>query len=100
MAPKKNTLLRKQWPRVRWEAKHGRRRLVVDSRAKDFPAGRREFWDTAAEALASAEQIARQRANDGAASFAELSPAERRDAAHALDILAGSGKNLVDAASA
>jgi hypothetical protein len=72
MAPKKNTVLRKHWPRVRWETKHGRRRLVVDSRARDFPAGRREFWDTVPEALAAAEQIVRQKDNEGAASFAEL----------------------------
>jgi hypothetical protein len=44
--------------------------------------------------LASAEVIARQKENDGAASFAELAPAERRDAAEALALLAGSGKNL------
>ena len=68
---------------------------MVDAR----PTGKRELWDDHTDALASAEQIARQARNEGAASFAELSPAERRDAAHALSILNGTGMNLVDAAS-
>jgi integrase len=95
MAANKNTILRKQWPRVRWQFNHGRRQVIVDAR----PTGRREFWNTPAEALASAEAIARQRANEGAASFAELEPAERRDAAEALSLLNGRG-TLLDAARA
>jgi integrase len=90
---KKKKLLRSHWPRVRRILVRGQEKFLVDSR----PAGGREFWNTAAEALASAELIARQRANEGAASFAELSPAQRRDAAEALAHLDGSG-SLLDAA--
>jgi integrase len=68
---------------------------MVDAR----PSGGREFWNSSAEALASAEQIARQRANDGAAAFAELSPSDRRDAAEAIALLDGTGP-LLDAARA
>lgn len=88
-------VLRSSWPRVRRVVHHGRERFMVDAR----PAGKRELWDDRADALASAEQIARQARNEGAASFAELLPAERRDAAQALSILDGTGMNLVDAAS-
>jgi integrase len=68
---------------------------MVDAR----PTGKRELWDNRADALASAELIARQARNDGAASFVELSPAERRDAGQALAILDGTARTLVDAAS-
>jgi integrase len=71
--------------------------LCVDSRKTGFPTGRREFWNTEAEALASAEGIAKQKDAQGAASFAELGPAERRDAAEALAHLNGAG-SLLDAA--
>jgi hypothetical protein len=49
------------------------------------------------DAMAVAERIAHQRKNEGAASFAELSPSERRDAAEALALLDGEG-TLLDAA--
>ena len=88
-------VLRSSWPRVRRVVHHGAIRFLVDAR----PHGRRELWDNQADAIASAELIARQARNEGTASFAELTPAERRDAAQALSILADSGKNLVDAAS-
>jgi hypothetical protein len=91
----KKTLLRSTWPRVRKIQHHGRERFLVDCR----PTGKRELWDNPADALATAERIARQRANDGAASFAELSPAERRDAAEALALLDGEA-TLLDAARA
>src|SRR5271166_1308405 len=94
---RKRKLLRSEWPRVYWTPKRGRLRLVVDSRKTGFAAGRREFWDSEAEALASAELIARQKDNEGASSFAELEPAQRRDAAEALALLNDSG-TLLDAA--
>jgi integrase len=90
--PKKN-LLRSTWPRVRKILHHGHERFLVDCR----PVGKRELWDNAADAMAAAERIARQRANDGAASFAELSPSDRRDASEALSILP-EGVTLLDAA--
>lgn len=95
--PQKKRILRSDWPRVYWTPKRGRLQLCVDSRKTGFAAGRREFWDTAPEALASAEAIARVKDNEGAASFAELEPAERRDAAEALSLLNGRG-TLLDAA--
>jgi integrase len=78
--------------------KRGRLQLCVDSRKTGFPAGRREFFDTPAEALAVAEQIAKQRDNEGAASFVEVDPSRRRDAAEALAVLEDSGASLLDAA--
>lgn len=71
---------------------------MVDSRKTGFAAGRREFCNTPAEALAVAEQVARQKDNDGAMSFAEIAPAQRRDATEALTVLEGSGASLLDAA--
>lgn len=88
----KKRVLRSTWPRVRRVIKNGRESYVVDTR----PIGGREFWSTLRDALASAERIAHQRANDGAASFDELSPSERRDAAEALALLDGEG-SLLDA---
>jgi integrase len=73
-------------------------RLLVDSRQTGFASGKREFWETEAEALASAEQIAHQKTNEGALSFAELAPAQRRDAVEALALLDGTGATLLDAA--
>jgi integrase len=95
--PKQKKVIRDQWPRVYWTPKRGVLRLCVDSRKTGFPAGKREFWDTEAEALASAQQIARIKENEGALSFLELTPAERRDAAEALSLLDGAG-TLLDAA--
>lgn len=71
---------------------------MVDSRKTGFAAGKREFCDTPAEALAIAEQIARQKDNEGAMSFAEIDPTQRRNAAEALAVLEGSGASLLDAA--
>jgi hypothetical protein len=62
---------------------------MVDSRKTGFAAGKREFCDTPAEALAIAEQIARQKDNEGAMSFAEIDPTQRRNAAEALAVLEG-----------
>jgi len=95
--PKQKKVIRTQLPRVYWTPKNGRLALCVDSRKTGFAAGRREFWNTPAEALASAEAIARIKDNEGAASFAELDPAQRRDAAEALALLNGTG-SLLDAA--
>jgi site-specific recombinase XerC len=95
---KKKNVLRYQWPRVLWIRKRGVLRLCVDSRKTGFPAGKREFWNTPAEALAVAEQIARQKDNEGAQSFAEVAPSQRRDAAEALAVLENSGGSLLDAA--
>jgi integrase len=97
--PKKKKVIRDQWPRVYWTPKRRVLRLCVDSRKTGFPAGKREFWNTEAEALASAQQIARIKENEGALSFLELTPAERRDAAEALALLNGSG-TLLDSARA
>jgi integrase len=91
----KKSLLRSQWPRVRKILHHGHVRFLVDCR----PVGKRELWDNAPDALAAAERIDRQRRNDGAASFAELNPGDRRDAAEALSILP-EGVTLLDAARA
>ena len=74
---------------------HGHSRYLVDCR----PTGKRELWDNPADALAAAERIAKQRRNEGASSFAELSPSERRDAAEALALLDGEA-TLLDAARA
>jgi integrase len=95
--PKKKKVLRVEWPRVYWTPKRGRLVLCVDSRKTGFAAGKREFWATEAEALASAEQIARIKETEGALSFLELTPAQRRDAAEALALLDGSA-SLLDAA--
>lgn len=86
-------LLRTKWPRIRAYLVRGKVRFIVDAR----PEGRREVWRTEAEALASAEAIERQKNNQGALSFAELSSSERRDAAEALALLDGEG-TLLDAA--
>ena len=94
----KKNVLRDEWPRVIWTRKRGRLQLCVDSRKTGFAAGRREFWDTPAEALAVAEQIAKQKDNEGARSFAEIDPSQRRDAAEALAVLEESGASLLDAA--
>jgi integrase len=91
-------VLRKSWPRVYRTHVHGKSRYVVDSRQTGFAAGRREYWKTSAEALASAELIAKTRSNEGAASFFELTPRHRRDAAEALALLEESGASLLDAA--
>jgi integrase len=95
--PRIKNVVRDEWPRVTRVRIRGAHRLCVDSRKTGFPAGRREFWNTEAEALASAEAIARTKHNEGLSSFAELTPAERRDAAEALSLLAGAG-SLLDAA--
>ena len=71
---------------------------MVDSRKTGFAAGKREFCNTPAEALAVAEQMARQKDNEGAISFAEIDPTQRRAAAEALAVLEGSGASLLDAA--
>src|SRR5262249_51539767 len=97
--PRNKKVLRAEWPRVYWTPKNGRLQLCVDSRKTGFASGGREFWETPAEALASAEAIAKQKANEGAASFAELTPAQRRDAAEAIAHLDGAG-SLLDAARA
>ena len=78
-----------------WRPVRGRLVLCVDSRKAGFAGRRREFWPT--EALASAEGIARLKENSGAAGFAELAPADRRDAAEALAHLGGAG-SLLEAA--
>ena len=83
-------VIRDSWPRVYWTPKNGRLALCVDSRKTGFAAGRREFWNNSAEALASAEAIARIKDNEGASSFTELSPPQRRDAGEALAFLNGS----------
>jgi integrase len=70
---------------------------MVDSRRSGFEPGKREFWETQAEAIASAEQIERTLHNEGASSFVELTPAQRRDAAEALALIGESG-SLLDAA--
>jgi integrase len=80
---------------VNWSI--GQERFVVDSRQAGFAQGRREYWSTAAEALAQAEEIAQVSRDHGLSSFAELSPSQRRDAAEALDLLDGAG-TLLDAA--
>jgi site-specific recombinase XerC len=95
--PRKKNILRDEWPRVLWVRVRGAPRLCVDSRKTGFPAGRREFWNTPAEALANAEEIARIKDNEGTSSFLELSPGQRRDAAEALAHLDGNG-SLLDAA--
>src|ERR1700747_3207574 len=95
---KKKNVLPDQWPRVVWTRKHGNLRLCVDSRKTGFAAGKREFWSTPADALASAPQSDRQKDNEGAMSFAEIEPAQRRDAAEALAVLEDSGASLLDAA--
>lgn len=87
--------LRSKWPRVRKILHLGKERYLVDAR----PHGRRELWDNPADAVAAAERIAQQRAEDGATSFAELSPSDRRDAAEALAVLEGQC-SLLDAARA
>jgi integrase len=71
---------------------------MVDSRRTGFAQGGRTFFSSEAEAIATAEQIARIRENEGAAGFAELSPSERRDASEALAILSGFDATLVDCA--
>ena len=91
----KKTLLRSAWPRVRRILHHGHERFLVDCR----PTGKRGLWDNPPDALAAAERIAHQRKNDGAASFAELNPSDRRDASEALAILP-EGVSLLDAARA
>ena len=95
---KKKNILRDEWPRVLWTRKRGTLQLCVDSRKTGFVAGKREFFNTPAEALAVAEQIARQKDNEGAKSFAEVDPSQRRDAAEALAVLADCGGSLLDAA--
>jgi integrase len=94
----KPKIIRKVWPRVYQVKNHGKTVFMIDSRKTGFGAGRREFRDTPAEALAVAEQVARQKDNDGAMSFAEIDPTQRRDAAEALAVLEGSGASLLDAA--
>jgi integrase len=59
---------------------------------------RRTFYQTEAEALATAEQLERILHNEGARAFADLSAKERGDAAEAIAILAEYDVNLVDAA--
>src|SRR6266403_956964 len=49
---RQKNVLRNQWPRVLWMRKRGRLQLCVDSRKTGFPTGKREFFDTPAEALA------------------------------------------------
>jgi hypothetical protein len=94
----KPKVLRKVWPRVYQARNHGKIVFKIDSRKTGFAAGKREFRETAAEALAVAEQIARQKDKEGAASFAEVDPSERRDAAEAIAVLGNSGGSLLDAA--
>jgi integrase len=79
--------LRAAWPTVRLVLNHGQWVHQVDSRKKGFAAGRRLFFQDAAEALASAETIAKARENEGAAAFSDLSVKERMDAGVALGIL-------------
>src|SRR5215469_8838364 len=95
---KRKNVLRNEWPRVVWVRKRGRSQLCVDSRKAGFPAGKRKFFDILAEALAVAEQIARVKDNEGANSFVEINPSQRRDAAEALAALGDSGASLLDAA--
>jgi integrase len=74
---------------------------MVDSRRTGFAEGGRSFYETLAEALATAEEIARIKENEGARGFAVLSPEERADASEAIAILAEAGyatSSLVDAA--
>jgi integrase len=99
--PQKNSkpnVLRKAWPRVYQAKNHGKTVFVIDSRKTGFAAGKREFRDTEAEALAVAAQTAKQKDNEGASSFAEVDPSQRRDAAEALAVLENSGGSLLDAA--
>ena len=91
-------LIRKDWPRVYSLIHHGNLRFITDSRKTGFAEGKREMWKSEAEALASAETIADQKQTHGTASFAELLPVERRDAAEALELLRGTGATLLDAA--
>jgi integrase len=91
--PRKTNILRSRWPRVRRVIIRGNIRYLVDAR----PTGKREFFETPAEALAVAEQIARQKDNEGASSFTEVDPSRRRDAAEALAVLGNNG-SLLDAA--
>jgi hypothetical protein len=90
-------VIRDEWPWVYWTPQRRRMVLCVDSRKTGFAHGGRSFWHKEAEALAQAEQILRTRDNEGAAGFAELTAAERRDAALALAHLDGAG-TLMDAA--
>jgi integrase len=96
---RKKKVIRAEWPRIHWTPKDGKLVLCVDSRKTGFAKGGRQFWHSEAEALACAEQIARQKENEGASSFAELSPPQRRDAAEALAHLDGAG-TLLDASIA
>ena len=95
--PKAWKLIRDDWPRVYRLLNHGQVRFLTDSRKTGFTAGKREFWKTEAEAIASAEQIADQKDSHGTTSFAELLPTERRDAVEALELLGGRA-TLLDAA--
>jgi hypothetical protein len=70
---------------------------MVDSRKTGFN-GRRTFFGTEAEALAEAEQIARDKENHGALAFVELGASQRKDAAEAIGILAEFDASLVNAA--
>jgi len=71
---------------------------MVDSRKTGFN-GRRTFYATEVEALAEAEQIARDKENHGAFAFMELDAEQRKDAGEAIGILAEFDRtSLVDAA--
>jgi integrase len=94
---RKNNVLRNSWPRVTRVLKNGKKAYMVDSRKTGFN-GRRTFFGTEAEALAEAEQIARDKENHGALAFVELDAEQRKDAGEAIGILAEFEASLVDAA--
>jgi hypothetical protein len=77
--------------------KNGKKAYMVDSRKASFN-GRRTFYSTEAEALAEAEQIARDKENHSALAFVELGSEQRKDAGEAIGILAEFDASLVDAA--
>src|SRR5215472_2769417 len=87
--------IRAKWPRVTRVFSHKVERFMVDSRRVGFAQGGRTFFETAAEALAEAETLAREWHNEGANAFIELSAAERKDASKALAILAEAGYRSV-----
>jgi integrase/nucleotide-binding universal stress UspA family protein len=98
--PKKlSKVIREKWPRVYRTKSHDQERYMVDSRRAGFPQSGRAFYETEAEALAVAEQLALVRHEEGARGFSIISPEQRGDAAEALAILAEhDGADLVSAA--
>jgi integrase len=95
---KKQKPIRAKWPRVLRVSNHGADRYLVDSRRNGFSQSRRTFYESEAEALATAEQLERIMRNEGARGFVDLSPEQRGDAAEAIAILARHDASLVTAA--